>query len=344
MSRPKVHLRHPDDPGLTWGCKLPVESPSWKSGKLRIASIDHGHATCVLCCRARDAAEPDEPAFEPTEPYAVPRAARELGEPDLAAIARSIAGSGERRYRWRSAVQALQELAVFRRDGQGVGSTSNPARFERLPRGASDPMGQVTGQVDRILGVDRARQRAFAAPREFAYTECECCGADRACDGRRSIPAGSVTLSVAQQVQVLDWSIEMRRVKGDPKPVALSLDTIIDRAADAWGIRLTERHITLVRSAGLRAVSAYLRAIGEMAPLEREAGKESEEMGEFDLRGWDDIEAHAKLSRKVIQRLAKRESDPFPLHELEGVRGYLAKSEEIDAWIERNVRPVKGAL
>lgn len=300
-----------------------------------------GEVSCKRCLRALARGAhielAPEPAFEPSGPYEVPRAARELDGRSLVALARSVAGVEERRYRWRSAVEALQALAIFRADGQGVGSTSNPARFERLPRGASDPTRQVTGQVDHLFGIDAARRRAFTEPRELTYTECACCRSDRTCDGERSVLAGSVVLTVEQQVQILDWAVDEHHVPGDPKPVGWSLETITSWALDRWGIRLTERHVTLVKSAGLRAVSAYLREIGEMAPAERQAGKESEmAVRGYDLSGWDEIEDYTGMSRSSLRRLSARETDPFPIHEVEGVRGYHAKKGDIDAWLDRN--------
>lgn len=330
----KLHL--PGESGETL-CGLPVSGP-WPRPLPLVNAPDT--RTCRRCARLYEA--PEEP-FEPSAPYVPTRGATELDERSLAAVARSVGGIEERRYRWRSAVQALQALAVFRADGQGMASTSRPSRFEKAPRGMSDPSWQVTAQVDRLHGVDTARRMAFTGPRALTYSECSCCGSDRICPGARPVVAGHVELSAEQQTQILDWSVETRHLPGDPEPVALSLEAIATRALDRWGVRLTERHVTMIKSAGLRAVSAHLRAIGEMAPAERRAGEETDEMGEYDLRGWDEIERHAKLSRQVIQRMIARESDPFPLHRLEGVRGYLAKSADIDAWLARNIQPVRAA-
>lgn len=326
------------DPGVTL-CGLPVEAPEWSRPLPLVETPDA--RTCRRCARLY------EPPFEPSGPYAVPPAARQVDERGLAAIARSIAGDEERRYRWRSAVQALQALAVFRVDGQGVGSPMRTSRLRMAPRDTSsrDPMRQVTDQVDRLHGVDTARRTAFTAPRTITYSECSCCGSDRICPGARAVVVGHVELSAEQQTQILDWSVEMRHLPGDPEPVALSLEAIATRALDRWGVRLTERHVTMIKSAGLRAVSAHLRAIGEMAPAERRAGEETNEMAVrgFELCGWDQIVHYTGISKDVLRRLAARESDPLPVVQIDGVRGYHARKADVDAWLGRNAQPARVA-
>lgn len=338
----KVHYAHPEQ----WGTADRAIC-GWSSTRL---TVDVETVTCRLCLREllrRRANEPPpEEPFVSSGPYAVPDAARELDARALAAIERSVQGFVEHAYAWRSERDALRALITFRADGQGITSTSHPGRFERAPRGDSDPMRAVGASVDRIHGVDAALARAYREPRRFTFTVCECCGKDDICEGFEPV-VKTITLSVEQQRTLLLWSVERVVVEGIGGSSAAPRSTlkVLGRARRAWGVELTERQLNIVKREGLGAVRDHLRAIGELAPAEESARKgEAEEMaiGDYDLKGWGEIEGHAGISLSTCKRLAKRADDPLPIHKISGMSGVFAKAAEIDAWFERNARQLGG--
>lgn len=331
----KVHYRHP----------APPEGPASVAlcGWIDVPTTDDVESVrCKLCVRAiaqglhQATHAPSEDAFEPSGPYQASPGVRGLSEAAKRAVEASLRGTvAEQSHRWRSAREAIREWRVFREDGQGVGSTSAPTRFDRAPRGRSDPSRQVASQVDRVHGVDRALDLAFTAPRSFTWRRTD----------DVSAPLEVVEVSAGQQRAVLLWALEERvlRDNGRPTTVSVSVESVLEKARDVWGLRLSERQVELIRDAGLRAVAAHLVEIGEMRPPQRGAREEGEAVRDYDLKGWDAIEEHTGLSRAVLRRLSDPEQtpDPLPIRTLDGVKGLYAKGAELDAWFEKRAEQRK---
>lgn len=307
-----------------------------------IASADVVGVTCKRCLIGMGKLPPPEAPFEPGPEVKARYGRADLDDVGSALIEKSIRGHEEQRYPWRSAQDALESLFSFQRDGQGIGSSSNPARFEKAPRGRTDPTRQVTAMVDRHHGIGRAFLAAFTEPREFTWYRCAC-GAEHghrnACANPSAVSVEVATLTVDDQRMILRWAMSRRIMRGGGgfEAVSMNADSVLMRA-ESRGLALAERHVEAVIRSGLAAVRAHLRAIGELPPASPRESERSEAMQGYDLSGWDEIEAHTKLSRAVMRRLSKREDDPLPIYVFDGVRGHYAKSDELTAWFERNAK------
>jgi hypothetical protein len=353
-----IHLRHPTiaparEPEDGFG--VPMCRPF---DIQRVVELLDPAVTCKLCPKryARWLTEHVQPEAElPEEPF-VPtgeehsvrevRGTSTLGERELAAVARSLAGHIERRFQWRSAPEAIRELVVFRADGAGTKSTSKPERFERAPRAGydHDPTRTIAAQVDRLHGVDVAVSRAYVGNLELTFKPDE-----KDEDGRRyDEQLVSVTLTAEQQTTMLLWlheyTLEAAKLESrgrDRVPVTPLM--VVRRVRAAWDITLTERQVGIVRNHGLRRVVAHLIEIGELAPEEKRADAPRKEQGEtmavrgFDFAGWKEISSYLGMSERTCERLSDPgKDDPLPVHDIDGVKNVQAKRAELDAWVERN--------
>lgn len=196
---------------------------------------DPAAVTCRLCARVLEAQPPpaEEAPFERGGPYEVPPAARELDARAVAAIESSRLGAAPRRARWRTAQAAIGALLAFRHDGQGIASTSHPGRFERAPRGSTDPTRSVTAAVDALHGVDTALRLAFVGPKRITWTACACCGAARPCEGAEA-RVEVYTLEAEERLRVFLWSSATRLVRGygGTDAVPVTTDAVIARAME----------------------------------------------------------------------------------------------------------------
>jgi hypothetical protein len=311
------------------------------------ASMDD--VTCTRCHRelanflVHEEITLSEEPFAPGPPVELGHAAAGSGTPRVGlrflgtvgnrVVRESVAGDTERRYAWHSAVQAIAEWAVWRADGQGLASTSAPSRFERAPRGASDPARAVTGQVERLLGVDRALRGAYTAPRTFRGM----------IDGEGH--SYTLTLTVAEQTRVLvTWAQLVWSTRGEDLQKAEVRERVAQLVASLDGaarltVGITARHVQIIQQDGLEAVTEHLRRIGEIAPERprgpRKKGGDMAVIG-YDLAGWAEISGHLGMSERVCQRLAAREKNPLPVHRIDGVGMVQARREELTGWVERN--------
>lgn len=265
--------------------------------------------------------------------------ARELDATMVAIAERSILGDDaaerERAYSWRSAVLAINALVVFRDDGQPVRSTSAVSRFEGAPLGRTENDRAVTALVDRLHGVEAALEVAFPAARTFDM------GVD---DDGREVPA--ITLTVADQMHLLVVSVAGTPLR-TPKGRWIRQSRSHDGVAEWWAIQrgqpITARQVALVRAAGLRAVSAHLRAIGELEPEREGEGRDYERTKEAtvatipgcDVMGWEAIAEVVEIGEDKCRALAKREDDPLPVYRMRDVRGIGAKRAELTEWLDR---------
>lgn len=284
-----------------------------------------------------------EAPFEPSAPYAPRIGARTLSSAAEHAVAASVNGTPRPRAVWRSPVQALAELAAYRTDGVSTASTSDPGRFDRVRPGKSsvsarwraDTTSAVSGQVERLSGVMDALERAFKGRRTFSLA-----GEDG--------ELREVELSVDQQRALLVWwAVLVHSGRGEGLLADDVRRRVSAQAYARWGLEVTARQVQLVQSAGLEAVRAHLRQIGEMhAPMpgrRRKRERSTMALMGFDLSGWGEISREVGLSERTCRRLSERAVDPLPIHRVDGVGGVHARRAEIEAWVSKNSQSSAGA-
>ena len=261
----KIH--YPDDPAV--GEAIGTAICGWTVVPL---STDITSVACKLCLPLLAAllaarVEAEAAAYFDPAPVHGPRiGARLLDEVGTDALRASLeARVVSQRCTWRSLGAALDALVRYREDGPGVGSTANPARFEQVPQGRRDRTRSVTRDVDQVVPVERALERAYPGPRAFAA------GSERV-DGV-AVDIDPIELSVAQQQEILVWC-----AVGEPNALAstvlrrrgASYETVAAELGRRWGVEgLTENRVELVHRAGRDAMLAALRAVGELSPAER---------------------------------------------------------------------------
>lgn len=142
-----------------------VEHPSQVTCRLcmRKAKADgrkHALSTFkqLLVTHAREELEPFTPA-----PTSYTSSAHTLSPTDLRALNATMHARSEDRAAFSSPVAAAKALAGYLDEGASVTSSSSPSRFEGTPKGSRNGVeSNVERQVDRVVGVRKALERAFA--------------------------------------------------------------------------------------------------------------------------------------------------------------------------------------
>lgn len=320
-------------------CGMDIASFAWNGGQLPTTQ-DPDAVTCSSCQRSAvrraDELPKKEAPYVPPPPRPAPPP-QHLGRLELRILESSFRGRvDEPRYEWGSPVEAIAALAAFRADGQGIGSSSDPKRFQRSspPKSsvgrnwrAGDPTREVTGQVERLAGVMRALDRAYEYPRLF----------------------GPVELPILSQREILvAWASLVHSGRGEGLKAEEVRGRVAAGISAAWDLEVTERQVQLVVRDGLERVRDHLRRIGELAPARkkkqrRTPPREDGSMLGYDLSGWGEISREMGVSERTCRRLAEREEDPLPVHRVKGVAGVYGRAAELREWVDRNSRSSAGA-
>lgn len=313
-----------------------------------IVTLERGAVTCKACARMLDRAAPPEaePETFDAEPYPA-RRGPQLTQRELRIVERSKAGDdGWRDGAWGTVHGALEAWAQAVDAGAlQLGSTSDPARFERgAPRGGC-VRPQVTAAMsalEHVADVERALARAFVAPRVFAARTV------KRVDGSE-VSYAAVVLDVAAQRAILEHRVCGRRVRrgrrGDAiVRVACPAEDLAEQVSRSLGLDLetvTAHQIGRVVREGLDRVEAQLHARGVVRALRRTRVERAEVEGEMRVPGYDLTGAKAIADRlgvsvDTVRRYARREDDPLPIRR--GLNGAVyAKSVDVDAWAERQL-------
>lgn len=276
----RVHLRHPENAARTWGCDLPVESPKWAGGALPIASIDHGHVTCVKCRRARDEAAPPEvePDFVPG-PAEPPRyGAQELSRMARRIVERSVAGETLDGPVWPSAEAALRSLWSSGNRSL-IRSSADPDRFGAVQASRTASFGGP-----EHARIDKHRNAALAWERAWRRLALEPDTLARLCPWRvgPDWPAPEVVAAVVEDAR----RIAEDRIRGEANNEQLAGDETRRWRQVPPETPVTPHQIAIVVRYFTGAVRDALIASGEMrAPVAREEVERDGRGG----RSWDPL-------------------------------------------------------
>lgn len=251
----KVHIAHPEDATRT-RCNMPIVSPLWSDGALRLESIDYGHATCIRCCRARDAAAPPapEPDFVPGPPQPPRYGTRELSRMARKVAERSRLGEAPEGAGWPSAEAAIRAWA--RGPGSPIRSSSDPGRF-----GAVQSSRGGTFTPPAHAAIDRHRNTALAWQRAWERLALEPETLARLCPWRVTAdwPAPEVVARVVVDARELAWD----RILGRANHEQLASDETA-RWRRIPEVPVTPHQIKILVRYFVGAVEAALVASGEM--------------------------------------------------------------------------------
>lgn len=324
----KPHLPHPTDAALTL-CGLTIAGP-WPRPLPIVDTPD-----TRMCRRCARAYMPSEPPVDST-PYVPSIGARELTARAAREIERSRRGEDPVERQWPTAEAAVRSLMRMRLDGVSVRSTSDPSRAHRV-QSSRDPSlgGREHARVDAHRTVSLALDRAEAS-----------LDVEHACPG----------LTRSQAIEVYVWRVVGRVVlrevglRGQPRKgrvadwIGMPGAEAALHASEVYGVEVTERHVSRIVRHFSGAVRDALVASGEMRASAKDSDRESDmAVRGFELSGWEQIEAYTGIGRDVLRRLVARETDPIPVKQIEGVRGYHARRADLDAWIARNERHAAAA-
>lgn len=319
----KHHLPHATDAALTL-CELAITGP-WPR-PLEVVAVPDAR-TCRRCARAY---EPPEPPVD-TAPYVPSIGARQLSARAAREIERSRRGEDPVERQWPTPEAAVRSLIRARVEGVSVRSTSDVQRTR--VQSSRDPSlgGREHARVDAHRTASLALDRAEASL-DVAHT----------CPG----------LTAPQALEVYAWRVVGRVVlrevglRGQPRKgrvadwLGMPGAEVALYASERFGVEVTERHVSRIVRHVSGAVRDALVASGEMRASAKDSDKETDDMAVrgFELSGWEQIEAYTGIGRDVLRRLVARETDPIPVKQVEGVRGYHARKADLDAWIARNER------
>lgn len=126
----------------------------------------------------------------------------------------------------------------------------------------------------------------------------------------------------------------------------VSATELVPLLRERFGLELTVHQVGVIYRDGMRAMRERLERAGELRPMRRSTWKtigieEGSEMPRppdgWDCDGWNEIADAVGLHPDTARKLAKRPSDPLPVADFMG--RVIAKKTELDAWLERQVRP-----
>lgn len=261
----KSHLRDPSDAART-RCGLPVVSPAWAGGELPVAD-DASDATCRICLRrmlaAIESGEEVAPYTSPG-PQAATYGARALSTTAYRAIAASRRERTPAARQWPSPEAAVRSYVRHRAEGASLRSTSDPDRAGVRVQSSRDP--SLGGREH--LAVERHRTVAVALDRAAA----DVAALEHACPVLTPDQCRYVYL---MRVTGEPISVPLRSGNQELKSRVLEWrgrthEHAAERASEAYGAQVTERHVTLIVRHFSGVVRDALLASGEMGGLRRD--------------------------------------------------------------------------